>query len=251
MIYKQLGRTDLNVSLLCLGSMTWGTQNTAAEGHAQIDMALDYGINFIDTAEMYPTNPLSKETQGDTERVIGQWVEKSGRRDEVIIATKVSGEGYMNVRDGAPISPATIRIALEASLRSMRTDAEADGARWADKDDPRITRVGRLIRMVRIDELPQVWSVLKGEMSFVGPRPEVPAFVVDLEKELPFYAERHMVKPGITGWAQINYPYGASVEDSRQKLEYDLYYAKNYTPFLDIIILLQTARVIIWPEGAR
>ena len=136
-------------------------------------------------------------------------------------------------------------------LRSMRTDAEADGARWADKDDPRITRVGRLIRMVRIDELPQVWSVLKGEMSFVGPRPEVPAFVVDLEKELPFYAERHMVKPGITGWAQINYPYGASVEDSRQKLEYDLYYAKNYTPFLDIIILLQTARVIIWPEGAR
>ena len=92
MIYKQLGRTDLNVSLLCLGSMTWGTQNTAAEGHAQIDMALDHGINFIDTAEMYPTNPLSKETQGDTERVIGQWVEKSGRRDEVIIATKVSGE---------------------------------------------------------------------------------------------------------------------------------------------------------------
>ena len=111
--------------------------------------------------------------------------------------------------------------------------------------------MGRLIRTVRIDELPQVWSVLKGEMSFVGPRPEVPAFVVDLEKELPFYAERHMVKPGITGWAQINYPYGASVEDSRQKLEYDLYYAKNYTPFLDIIILLQTARVIIWPEGAR
>ena len=122
MIYKQLGRTDLNVSLLCLGSMTWGTQNTAAEGHAQIDMALDHGINFIDTAEMYPTNPLSKETQGDTERVIGQWVEKSGRRDEVIIATKVSGEGYMNVRDGAPISPATIRTALETSLHSMRTD---------------------------------------------------------------------------------------------------------------------------------
>ncbi|UYH55661.1 TIGR03013 family PEP-CTERM/XrtA system glycosyltransferase [Qipengyuania sp. SS22] len=136
-------------------------------------------------------------------------------------------------------------------LRSMRTDAEANGAKWADKDDPRITRVGRLIRTVRIDELPQVWSVLKGEMSFVGPRPEVPAFVVELEKELPFYAERHMVKPGITGWAQINYPYGASVEDSRQKLEYDLYYAKNYTPFLDIIILLQTARVIIWSEGAR
>lgn len=136
-------------------------------------------------------------------------------------------------------------------LRSMRTDAEASGVKWAEKDDPRITRVGRLIRKVRIDELPQVWSVLKGEMSFVGPRPEVPAFVVDLEKELPFYAERHVVKPGITGWAQINYPYGASIEDARHKLEYDLYYAKNYTPFLDILILLQTARVILWPDGAR
>ncbi|MFO6447162.1 TIGR03013 family XrtA/PEP-CTERM system glycosyltransferase [Erythrobacter sp. NE805] len=136
-------------------------------------------------------------------------------------------------------------------LRSMRTDAEKDGAKWAEKDDPRITRLGRFIRKVRIDELPQTWSVLKGEMSFVGPRPEVPAFVESLEEEIPFYSERHMVKPGITGWAQINYPYGASVEDSRCKLEYDLYYAKNYTPFLDFVILLQTLRVILWPEGAR
>ncbi len=136
-------------------------------------------------------------------------------------------------------------------LRSMRVDAEAAGAQWAEENDPRITRVGRLIRKLRIDELPQVWSVLKGEMSFVGPRPEVPQFVGDLEKLLPYYAERHVVKPGITGWAQINFPYGASIEDSRQKLEYDLYYAKNYTPFLDLLILLQTARVIIWPEGAR
>ncbi|AKH41430.1 sugar transferase (PEP-CTERM system associated) [Altererythrobacter atlanticus] len=136
-------------------------------------------------------------------------------------------------------------------LRSMRTDAEAGGAKWAEKDDPRITRLGRFIRKVRIDELPQVWTVLNGRMSFVGPRPEVPKFVEDLERELPYYAERHMVKPGITGWAQINYPYGASVEDARAKLEYDLYYAKNYTPFLDLLILLQTLRVILWPEGAR
>lgn len=136
-------------------------------------------------------------------------------------------------------------------LRSMRTDAEKDGAKWAEENDPRITRLGRFIRKVRIDELPQTWSVLKGEMSFVGPRPEVPAFVESLEEEIPFYGERHMVKPGITGWAQINYPYGASVEDSRCKLEYDLYYAKNYTPFLDFVILLQTLRVILWPEGAR
>jgi hypothetical protein len=118
------------------------------------------------------------------------------------------------------------------------------------KDDPRVTRVGRFIRKVRIDELPQAWSVLKGEMSFVGPRPERPEFVSDLEKQLPYYAERHMVKPGITGWAQINYPYGASIEDSRHKLEYDLYYAKNYTPFLDLLILLQTLRVVLWHEGS-
>lgn len=136
-------------------------------------------------------------------------------------------------------------------LRSMRTDAEASGAQWAQKDDPRITRLGRFIRMVRIDELPQAWSVLKGEMSFVGPRPERPEFVAELEEQLPYYAERHMVKPGITGWAQVNFPYGASFEDSRQKLEYDLYYAKNYTPFLDLLIILQTLRVVLWHEGAR
>ena len=137
-------------------------------------------------------------------------------------------------------------------LRSMRADAEVDGqAIWASENDPRITRIGRFIRKVRIDELPQAWSVLKGEMSFVGPRPERPQFVDDLQTKMPFYAERHIVKPGITGWAQINYPYGASIEDSRHKLEYDLYYAKNYTPFLDLLIILQTIRVVLWPEGAR
>lgn len=137
-------------------------------------------------------------------------------------------------------------------LRSMRQDAEVGGiAVWAQKDDPRVTRVGSIIRKLRIDELPQAWSVLKGEMSFVGPRPERPQFVADLEGRLPYYAERHVVKPGITGWAQINFPYGASIEDARHKLEYDLYYAKNYTPFLDLLILLRTVRVILRPEGAR
>ena len=137
-------------------------------------------------------------------------------------------------------------------LRSMRQDAEVAGkAVWAERDDPRITRIGRFIRKVRIDELPQTWTVLRGEMSFVGPRPERPQFVESLEQQLPFYAERHMVKPGITGWAQINYPYGASIDDARNKLEYDLYYAKNYSPFLDMLILLQTLRVVLWPAGAR
>ncbi|MEQ1508953.1 MAG: TIGR03013 family XrtA/PEP-CTERM system glycosyltransferase [Sphingopyxis sp.] len=137
-------------------------------------------------------------------------------------------------------------------FRSMREDAEAGGkAVWAAERDPRITRVGNFLRQTRIDEIPQAWNVLKGEMSFVGPRPERPEFVSDLEQQIPYYAERHMVKPGLTGWAQVNYPYGASIEDARAKLEYDLYYAKNYTPFLDLLILLQTIRVVLWPEGAR
>lgn len=137
-------------------------------------------------------------------------------------------------------------------FRSMRQDAEAPGkAVWAAERDPRITRIGRILRATRIDEIPQAWNVLAGHMSFVGPRPERPEFVTDLEQQIPYYAERHMVKPGLTGWAQINYPYGASIEDARSKLEYDLYYAKNYTPFLDLLILVQTLRVVLWPEGVR
>lgn len=122
MKYNTLGRTDLKVSALCLGSMTWGTQNTMAEGHAQIDMALDHGVNFIDTAEMYPVNPISAETAGDSERVIGEWLAKSGRREDVIIATKVSGKGNKAVRDGAPITAETIREAVDASLKKLKTD---------------------------------------------------------------------------------------------------------------------------------
>lgn len=119
---RKLGRTDLDVSEYCLGTMTYGTQTDQTDAHAQIDMALDHGINFIDTAEMYPTNPLSKETQGDTERVIGNWIEQSGRRDEIILATKVSGKGYANVRNGAAISPESIDSALHNSLTSLKTD---------------------------------------------------------------------------------------------------------------------------------
>ena len=122
MEYRRLGRTDLMVSSLCLGSMTWGTQNTEAEGHDQIDMSLDHGINFIDTAEMYPTTPMSKETQGDTERVIGTWIAKSGKREQIVLATKITGEGNKNVRDGAPITRKTLEEALGSSLKSLQTD---------------------------------------------------------------------------------------------------------------------------------
>jgi sugar transferase (PEP-CTERM system associated) len=136
-------------------------------------------------------------------------------------------------------------------FRSMRVDAEQNGPQWAARNDARVTRVGAVIRKVRIDEIPQAINVLKGEMSFVGPRPERPVFVDALRQTIPYYDERHMVKPGITGWAQINYPYGATAEDARNKLAYDLYYVKNTSLFLDVIIFLQTAKVLLWNEGAR
>ena len=137
-------------------------------------------------------------------------------------------------------------------LRSMATDAESDGRpAWAKDHDPRVTRVGRLIRRTRIDELPQLLNVLKGEMSFVGPRPERPEFFAMLTEQIPFYAVRHSVKPGLTGWAQVRYSYGATVEQSIRKLEYDLYYVKNHTLLLDLVILLETVRVVLLGEGAR
>lgn len=136
-------------------------------------------------------------------------------------------------------------------LRTMRTDAEAGGAVWASTADPRVTRVGSFLRSTRIDEMPQLFNVLRGDMSLVGPRPERPSFVSDLAMHLPLYRERHMVKAGLTGWAQINYPYGASTDDARSKLSYDLYYVKNFSILFDLLILLQTLRVVLTRSGAR
>ena len=137
-------------------------------------------------------------------------------------------------------------------FRSMRTDAESDGvARWATEDDDRITRIGGIIRRTRLDELPQLYNVLRGEMSFVGPRPERPEFVQTLAEQIPYYDYRHSMKPGLTGWAQLCYPYGASVEDSKEKLQFDLYYMKNHSILLDLVILIQTAEVVLIGEGAR
>jgi sugar transferase (PEP-CTERM system associated) len=137
-------------------------------------------------------------------------------------------------------------------FRSMRTDAEAaTGPVWASRDDPRVTPVGRIIRNTRIDELPQLFNVLKGEMSIIGPRPERPAFVKGLSEQIPFYRQRHFVRPGITGWAQINYKYGDTIEHTKIKLEYDLYYIKNMSVALDIVIVLQTAKTMLLSRGAR
>ena len=133
----------------------------------------------------------------------------------------------------------------------MRTDAEKSGAQFASKNDSRVTKIGSFIRKTRIDELPQLLNVLKGDMSFIGPRPERPQFVLGYEQTISHYALRHTVKPGITGWAQICYPYGETDEDTKNKLQYDLYYIKNYSLFLDMTILFQTIQVVLFGQGAR
>ncbi|MET0027941.1 MAG: TIGR03013 family XrtA/PEP-CTERM system glycosyltransferase [Candidatus Thiodiazotropha sp.] len=157
-----------------------------------------------------------------------------------------------------PILYSQVRVGKNGKLfkvykfRSMRTDAEADGvARWATKNDSRITRLGGFLRKTRLDELPQIYNILNGDMSLVGPRPERPEFVMQLSNDIPYYPQRHWVKPGLTGWAQMLYPYGASEEDAKRKLEYDLYYVKNASTMLDFVILLQTIEVVLLGKGAQ
>lgn len=136
-------------------------------------------------------------------------------------------------------------------FRSMLENAEPNGPVWAEKEDKRVTRVGQWIRKLRLDEVPQMFNVLKGNLSFVGPRPERPFFVEQLREEIPFYDQRHTVKPGVTGWAQIKYPYGASKEDALEKLKYDLYYVKNWSPLFDLLIIFETIKVVLFRKGAR
>jgi len=162
------------------------------------------------------------------------------------------------LEDRGPVLYRQVRVGENWKLfqvlkfRSMRVDAEVDGqAQWAVKNDNRITRVGEVIRKLRIDELPQIMNVLRGDMSFVGPRPERPVFVEQLSENIDYYSERHRVKPGITGWAQISYPYGDSEQDALEKLQFDLYYVKNYSLFLDLVILFQTAGAVLWGKGGR
>lgn len=158
--------------------------------------------------------------------------------------------------DGGPVLYRQERVTKDGrpfhilKLRTMRVDAEAGGAVWAASNDARITRVGNFLRRTRLDELPQLFNVLRGDMSLVGPRPERPAFVEMLSGQLSLYRERHVVKAGLTGWAQVNYPYGASTDDARSKLSYDLYYVKNFSVLFDLLIILQTIRVVLWPGAA-
>jgi sugar transferase (PEP-CTERM system associated) len=165
----------------------------------------------------------------------------------------------IKLEDGwdAPALYSQRRVGLGGSVfkvlkfRSMRLDAELNGAQWAQHGDPRVTRVGAVIRKLRIDELPQIFNVLRGHMAFVGPRPERPEFVAELAEKVPYYDQRHCVKPGITGWAQLCYPYGSSEKDALEKLQYDLYYIKNNNLLFDLVILVQTAEVVLLGKGAR
>jgi len=172
----------------------------------------------------------------------------------LLVALAVKVEDGLN----APVIYKQERVGLHGDtfevlkFRSMRVDAERDGKPvWADENDDRITRIGKFLRKYRLDELPQSFNVLKGEMSLVGPRPERPEFVSELTERIQYYAERHTVKPGVTGWAQLRYPYGSSEEDAAAKLQYDLYYVKNQSLMLDLMILLQTMEVVLWGKGAR
>jgi sugar transferase (PEP-CTERM system associated) len=168
----------------------------------------------------------------------------------VAIAVKLSSTG--------PVLYRQIRVGRGGEtfycykFRTMRQDAEADtGATWATDDDPRITKVGKYLRMLRLDEIPQLWCVLKGDMHFVGPRPERPEFVEWLTREIPYYNMRHLVRPGITGWAQVQYKYGNTLEDAREKLQYDLFYIKNASIALDLLILFQTVKIVVLGRGAK
>jgi len=161
------------------------------------------------------------------------------------------------IDDGRPVLYRQTRVGMLGAsfellkFRSMRKDAEQAGAVWAQKNDGRVTRVGGIIRKLRLDELPQLFNVIKGDMRFIGPRPERPEFASELAQKIPYYHERHCVKPGLTGWAQLCYPYGSSEKDALEKLQFDLYYVKNQSLIFDVMILLQTVEVVLWGKGAR
>jgi exopolysaccharide biosynthesis polyprenyl glycosylphosphotransferase len=162
----------------------------------------------------------------------------------------------IRLEDRGPVFYSQVRSGLAGApfqvwkLRSMRVDAEASGAQWSGRGDPRITRIGQLLRVTRLDELPQLWAVLRGQMSLIGPRPERPEIEVELERQIPHYRLRHLIRPGLSGWAQVNYPYGASLADSANKLSYDLYYLRNFSFWLDLLILVKTIRLVFNVKGS-
>jgi exopolysaccharide biosynthesis polyprenyl glycosylphosphotransferase len=221
---KHLGRVDLDA--LTASDLPLGQDLAARKGTALVKRLIDMTVAILMLVLLLPLMAITA------------------------LAVKIESPGPVFYRQQRVGRFGTTFTLLK--FRSMAADAESNGRpRWAQKQDPRITRIGRVIRTTRIDELPQLVNVIRGEMSMVGPRPERPNFVEQLARAIPCYRWRTNVKPGLTGWAQVNFPYGASVEDAREKLAYDLYYVKNRTIMLDMIILISTIRVVLFREGAR
>jgi len=216
--------------------------------------------NRLDLASLRPGWLDAAAPEGRMEAVLRRGIDIAGSLALLVLTLPVSLIAAAAIRLDSP-GPVLYRqeragrggrVFTLYKFRSMRADAESAGApRWASKGDPRVTRVGRFLRLTRIDEIPQALNVLRGDMALVGPRPERPAFVATLAAAIPHYEDRARVRPGITGWAQVNYPYGASVEDARMKLAYDLYYVKHRSLFLDVLILIATVRVVLFQEGSR
>jgi exopolysaccharide biosynthesis polyprenyl glycosylphosphotransferase len=232
-------------------------------GLAVLDLIDFYETYFYKIPVFYLSSDFFSFSKGFT-LLANSLLQRLKRLSDIIIATFVLIPGLplmaftaFGVRLGGP-GPVIFRQQRTGKdgrtftlykFRSMRTDAEASGAQWAKVNDSRVTNFGKFIRKTRLDELPQLWNILKGDMSFVGPRPERPEFNRELEKDIPFYQLRHLVRPGLTGWAQVHYPYGASKEDAFQKLQFDLYYVKNFTLILDLQIILKTIRVVVLGQG--
>jgi len=239
-----------------------------------LEMRLNQGVRFDHLASVYEqyTGKIALENLRPSWLIFsegfkkGLWLSISKRTIDVLfssigllltlplmalaaLAIRLGSPGpvlYRQVRVGKDGKPFTI-----CKFRSMRVDAEATtGAVWAVADDPRVTRVGRFLRRTRVDEIPQLVSVLVGDMSLVGPRPERPEFVAELTKQIPFYGQRHVVRPGVTGWAQVRHPYGSSVKDSMEKLQYDLFYVKRMSPGFDLFIVLETIKTVLVRAGS-
>jgi sugar transferase (PEP-CTERM system associated) len=217
-------------------------------GRVSLDMVRPSWLIFSGRGRQAPLNLVARSVMHRITALVGAILSLP-----VAIVTalliKIDSRGpvlYQQERVGKNGRPFTLM-----KFRSMRTDAEKDGPVWASTTDNRTTRVGRIIRKIRVDEIPQFWNILRGDMNFVGPRPERPHFVAQLAQEIPFYEQRHLIAPGLTGWAQIKYPYAASIEDARQKLEYDLFYIKNQGLTLDAAILFETIKTILFSRGSR
>ena len=215
-------------------------------GRVLLDMIRPSWLIFSSRGRRARINELARTTMHRTLALVGAFLSMP-----IVIVTailiKLDSRGpilYKQERVGK--NGRTFRV---MKFRSMRVDAEKDGPVWAKTDDQRMTCIGRVIRKIRVDEIPQFWNILRGDMNFVGPRPERPHFVEQLAQEIPYYEQRHLMAPGLTGWAQINYPYGASIEDAKQKLQYDLYYMKNQSLSLDATIMFETIKTILFGKG--